>query len=45
MLSSRQTHEILELPSGLLNDTILSLEHDAHPREVSDLGRAYNERV
>lgn len=41
----RETNQILELSSGLLNHTILSLENDTHSGQISDLGLTHDERV
>ena len=40
-----KTHEIFELPPGLLDDAVLPVEDDAHPTEVAHFGRADDERV
>jgi hypothetical protein len=39
------TNQIFQLPSGLLDHAILSAENDAHPTEVLDFSRTYDERV
>ena len=43
--NSPDGHEVLELAAGLLNDTILTLQHNGHAREVGDFGAADDERV
>jgi hypothetical protein len=40
-----RTNEILKLPSSLLNNSILTLEDDAHPGEISNLGSADDQGV
>ena len=40
-----KTHEIFELPPGLLNHAVLAVEDDAHPTEVANLGATYDERL
>jgi hypothetical protein len=39
------THQIFQLPPGLLNHTILPSEDDAHSGEISDLSLTHHERV
>lgn len=43
--SRGDTHEILELSSGLFDDAILAAEYDTHATEVADLGAADDEGV
>lgn len=45
MNERRATHEILQLPSCLLNDTILSVKDDTHATQVADLRPAHHKRI
>ena len=38
-------NEVLELATGLLDNAILTLQHNGHAREVGDFGRAHDQRV
>jgi hypothetical protein len=38
-------HQVLELATGLLNDTVLALKDDGHTREIGNLGVADDERI
>ncbi|KAJ5610386.1 hypothetical protein N7510_007105 [Penicillium lagena] len=38
-------HEVVELATGLLDDTLLALEHDGHARQILDLGVADHQTI